>query len=76
MTSLFSAVVDRYRTGHEMWPIPQQVTLEILFFVQYGGVFHEGQAGCRVNRSCMDNGYSLNESVQGRRLVARPCNPL
>ena len=30
------------------------------------GVLHEGQAGCRVNRSCMDNVYTLNEIVQGR----------
>ena len=27
---------------------------------------HEGQAGFRVNRSCMDNVYTLNEIVQGR----------
>ena len=27
---------------------------------------HEGQAGFRVNRSCMDNVYTLNEMVQGR----------
>ena len=31
-----------------------------------GGVLHEGQAGFRVNRSCMDNVDSLNEVVQGR----------
>ena len=31
-----------------------------------GGVLHEGQAGFRVNRSCMDNVYSLNEIVQGK----------
>ena len=31
-----------------------------------GGVLHEGQAGFRVNRSCMDNVYSLKEIVQGR----------
>ena len=30
-----------------------------------GGVLHEG-AGFRVNRSCMDNVYSLNEIVQGK----------
>ena len=30
------------------------------------GVFYKGQAGFRVNRSCMDNVYSLNEIVQGR----------
>ena len=30
------------------------------------GVLHEGQAGFRVIRSCMDNVYSLNEIVQGR----------
>ena len=26
---------------------------------------HEGQAGFRVNRSCMDNVFTLNEIVQG-----------
>ena len=31
-----------------------------------GGALHEGQAGFRVNRSCMDNIYTLNEIVQGR----------
>ena len=31
-----------------------------------GGALHEGQAGFRVNRSCMDNAYTLNEIVQGR----------
>ena len=31
-----------------------------------GGVLHEGQAGFRVNRSCMDNVFTLNELVQGR----------
>ena len=31
-----------------------------------GGVLHEGQAGFRVNRSFIDNVYSLNEIVQGR----------
>ena len=31
-----------------------------------GGALHEGQAGFRVNRSCMDNVYTLNEIVQGR----------
>ena len=30
------------------------------------GVLHEGQAGFRVNRSCMDNVHTLNEIVQGR----------
>ena len=25
-----------------------------------------GQAGFRINRSCMDNVYTLNEIVQGR----------
>ena len=30
------------------------------------GALHEGQAGFRVGRSCMDNVYSLNEIVQGR----------
>ena len=27
---------------------------------------HEGQAGFRLNRGCMDNVYTLNEIVQGR----------
>ena len=27
---------------------------------------HEGEAGFRINRSCMDNVYTLNEIVQGR----------
>ena len=31
-----------------------------------GGVLHEGQAGFRVNRSCMDTVNSLNEIVEGR----------
>ena len=30
------------------------------------GALHEGQAGFRVNRSCMDSVYTLNEIVQGR----------
>ena len=30
------------------------------------GALHEGQAGFRVNRSYMDNVYTLNEIVQGR----------
>ena len=30
------------------------------------GALHEGQAGFRINRSCMDNVYTLNEIVQGR----------
>ena len=30
-----------------------------------GGILHEGQAGFRVNRSCMDNVFTLNELVQG-----------
>ena len=29
-------------------------------------ILHEGQAGFRVNRSCIDNVYTLNELVQGR----------
>ena len=28
-----------------------------------GGVLHDGHAGFRVNRSCMDNVYTLNEIV-------------
>ena len=31
-----------------------------------GGVLHEGQAGFRVYRSCIDNVYSLNEILQCR----------
>ena len=31
-----------------------------------GGILHEGQAGFRVNRSCMDNVFTLNELVQDR----------
>ena len=30
------------------------------------GLLHEGQAGFRVNRSCMDNIFTLNELMQGR----------
>ena len=30
-----------------------------------GGVLHEGQAGFRMNRSCIDVIYTLNEIVQG-----------
>ena len=30
------------------------------------GALHEGQVGFRINRSCMDNVYTLNEIVQGR----------
>ena len=30
------------------------------------GALHEGQAGFRLNRGCMDNVYTLNEIVQGR----------
>ena len=30
------------------------------------GALHEGQAGFRIDRSCMDNVYTLNEIVQGR----------
>ena len=31
-----------------------------------GGLLHEGQAGFRVKRGCVDNVYTLNELVQGR----------
>ena len=31
-----------------------------------GGILHEGQAGFRANKSCMDNVFTLNELVQGR----------
>ena len=37
-----------------------------------GGVLREGQAGFRVDRSCMDV-YSLNEMVQGRLSNIRVC---
>ena len=30
------------------------------------GALHEGQAGFRLNRGCMDNVYTLYEVVQGR----------
>ena len=30
------------------------------------GALHEGQAGFRINRSCMGNVYTINEIVQGR----------
>ena len=30
------------------------------------GTLHEGQAGFRLNRGCMDNVYTLNEIVQDR----------
>ena len=30
------------------------------------GVLHEGQASFRLQRSCIDNAYTLNESVEGR----------
>ena len=35
-------------------------------YLECGGKLHEGQAGFRVGRSCMDNAYVLNEVVQGR----------
>ena len=31
-----------------------------------GAILREGQAGFRVNRSCMDDVFTLNELVQGR----------
>ena len=40
-----------------------------IYFVGIGdkkGALHEAQAGFRINRSCMDNVYTLNEIVQGR----------
>ena len=30
------------------------------------GILHEGQTGCMVNISCIDNVFMLNELVQGR----------
>ena len=38
----------------------------IYFHLDKEGALHEGQAGFRINRSCMDNVYTLNEIVQGR----------
>ena len=35
-------------------------------FLDKEGALHERQAGFRINRSCMDNVYTLNEIVQGR----------
>ena len=35
-------------------------------FLDKKGALHEGQAGFRINRSCMDNVYTLNEIVQER----------
>ena len=34
--------------------------------LESGGVLHEGQAGFRAKRSCVDNIYVLSELVQGR----------
>ena len=31
-----------------------------------GGALHEGQAGFRVKRGCVNNIYTLNDLVQGR----------
>ena len=46
------------------------ICLFIIFLVEFyldkEGALHEGQAGFRINRSCMDNVYTLNEIVQGR----------
>ena len=33
--------------------------------LESGGVLHEGQAGFRVKRCCVDNIYVLSELVQG-----------
>ena len=35
------------------------------------GALHEGQAGFRLNRGCMENVYTLNEIVQGRLREAK-----
>ena len=35
-------------------------------YLDNGQVLHEGQAGFRVKRSCVDNIFTLNEIVQGR----------
>ena len=43
----------------EIWDDIYELFVDII-------VLHEGQAGFRVNRSCMDNVYSLNEIVQYR----------
>ena len=34
--------------------------------LESGGVLHEGQAGFRAKRSCVNNIYVLSELVQGR----------
>ena len=38
----------------------------LVTYLDRGQVLHEGQAGFRVKRNCIDNLYTLNEIVQGR----------
>ena len=38
----------------------------LVMHLDKGGALHEGQAGFRVKRGCVDNIYTLNELVQGR----------
>ena len=40
--------------------------------LESGGVLHEGQAGCRAKRRCVDNIYVLSELVQGRLRERKP----
>ena len=61
---------DNYR-GITLLSVVGKVVCKILnnrlvLCLDKGGALHEGQAGFRVNRSCMDNVYTLNEIVQGR----------
>ena len=44
---------------------------ELVNEVDKEGALHEGQAGFRINRSCMDNVYTLNEIVQGRGKIRK-----
>ena len=41
----------------------RKVTGRIQVITEDKGVLHEGQAGCRVNRSCIDV-FTLNKMVQ------------
>ena len=42
------------------------VSDRLVWHLESGGVLHEGQAGFRAKRSCVDNIYVLSELVQGR----------
>ena len=37
------------------------VVRKVFYDILIDAVLHEGQAGFRINRSCMDNVYTLNE---------------